>query len=103
MTVSQREEQIAQAEELLGDRIQDIGFAKGLFFGQYLADKLLPYPDPAADSQALSLAADLAGFCADQVDPVAIDREARIPDSVVEGLGRLGILGACLPKACGVL
>ena len=47
------------------------------------------------------MAAELRQFCAEQVDPVAIDREAMIPQSVVDGLGRLGVLGACLPRECG--
>ena len=34
---------------------------------------------------------------------MAIDREAEIPDSVVRGLGQLGVLGACLPRSCGGL
>ena len=101
MSVSKREEQMAQAEEILGDRLEEIGFAKGLFFGQYLGDKLLPYPDLGADSQTQALAARLKDFCADKVDPAAIDRQARIPDAVIAGLGSLGILGACLPKECG--
>lgn len=101
MSVSQREEQIAQAEEILGDKREEIGFAKGLFFGQYLADSLLPYPNLAADTQTAELAQELARFCAERVDPVAIDKQAKIPDSVVTGLGKLGILGACLPKSCG--
>jgi acyl-CoA dehydrogenase family protein 9 len=103
MTVSKREEQIAQAEEILGDRLEEIGFAKGLFFGQYLSDKLLPYPDLSADSQTHALADRLKEFCAGNVNPVVIDRQARIPDSVIAGLGQLGILGACLPKECGGL
>lgn len=101
MSVSRREEQIAQAEEILGDQIQEIGFAKGLFFGQYLADKLLPYPDLTADSHTAALAGELRTFCSEKVDPVAIDKQAKIPDAVIAGLGKLGILGACLPKSCG--
>src|SRR5918996_2056146 len=38
-----------------------------------------------------------------QIDPAAIDRQAEIPQSVIDGLGRLGILGACLPANCGGL
>src|SRR6185295_2913349 len=34
-------------------------------------------------------------------DPVAIDRNAEIPPDVISGLGRLGVLGACLPTSCG--
>ncbi len=47
------------------------------------------------------MADELRAFCQSSIDPVAIDREARIPDSVIHGLGQLGVLGACLPKDCG--
>jgi alkylation response protein AidB-like acyl-CoA dehydrogenase len=100
MTDTQREKQIAQAEEMLGDRLAKASFAKGLFFGRFLNDKLLPYPE-LDDIQADRMAGELRQFCAEQVDPVVIDREALIPQSVVDGLGRLGVLGACLPLECG--
>ena len=45
--------------------------------------------------------ADLRQFCAEKIDPVAIDRKAEIPQEVISGLGKLGVLGACLPTACG--
>jgi acyl-CoA dehydrogenase family member 9 len=103
MTSPNREQQIQQAEEILGDRPQEIGFAKGLFFGQHRGERLLPYPqldhDPAADE----LAQRLREYCAREVDPVAIDRQALIPESVIRGLGNLGVLGACLPRSCGGL
>ncbi|MGC3966442.1 MAG: acyl-CoA dehydrogenase family protein [Pirellulales bacterium] len=44
---------------------------------------------------------ELQQFCATQIDPVKIDREAMISDDVVRGLGKLGVLGACLPKSVG--
>ena len=101
MTLSKREEQIAEAEELLGDRLQKVGFAKGLYFGTFANEKLLPYPDLAADQATTELAAELRRFCQAEIDPVAIDREAMIPQHVIDGLGRLGMLGACVPKEYG--
>src|SRR6478752_2355008 len=101
MTISQREKQIAEAEELLGDRLAQAGFAKGLYFGSFANEKLLAYPDLAADVATPELASELRQFCEAEIDPVAIDREALIPQSVVGGLGRLGMLGACLPTDCG--
>src|SRR5690606_8637555 len=98
-----REKQMAEAEELLGDRPPERGFAKGLFFGEYLNDALLPYPDRAHDERIAQLVARLRDFCRDHVDPVAIDRQAEIPAEVINGLGQLGILGACLPRAAGGL
>jgi acyl-CoA dehydrogenase family protein 9 len=102
-TDAERQKQMAQAEEILGDRLKMAGFVKGLFFGQFLNDKLLPYPDVFADSAATELVEKLKAFCQSSVDPVAIDRNSIIPESVINGLGELGILGACLPKECGGL
>jgi acyl-CoA dehydrogenase family member 9 len=101
MGTIQREKQIADAEELLGDRLKKLGFVRGLFFGKYLADKLPPYPALVNDAKTTSMASELAAFCKSDIDPVKIDREERIPDSVIKGLGRIGVLGACLPTSCG--
>jgi acyl-CoA dehydrogenase family member 9 len=103
MSVANRDKQVAEAEELLADGRQRLGFAKGLFFGQYLGDRLLPYPDLAADLQTRSLVSDLRKFCKEQIDAAQIDRDAEIPEHVVRGLGQLGVLGACLPRSCGGL
>ncbi len=103
MATMDREKQIAEAEEILGDRLQELGFVKGLFFGQYLQEQLLPYPDTISDSNTNELVDRLRTFCQQHIDPVAIDRQAEIPQSVIDGLGELGMLGACLPKECGGL
>ena len=95
------EEQMKQAEEILGDKVQEVGFAKGLFFGQFLGEKLLPYPDTSHNEPVNRLVADLRQFCAEKVDAVAIDKKAEITQEVISGLGKLGVLGACLPVACG--
>lgn len=103
MNEAQREQQMKQAEEILGDRLDKVGFAKGLFFGQYFADRLLPYPDAYAEEEVNALVGRVRAFCAERVDPVAIDRNAEIPQEVIRGLGQLGVLGACLPKDSGGL
>ena len=51
MSESLRKKQMAEAEELLGDRLAKIGFARALYFGHFLGDKLLPYPDIHADTE----------------------------------------------------
>ncbi len=101
MTAVDRERQLAQAEEVLADRLPGLGFAKGLYFGQYFNAKLPPYPQLDADPRTNRAVADLQAFCQQEIDPVAIDRNAEIPDSVIRGLGWLGVLGACLPKEYG--
>ena len=95
------EQQMAQAEEVLGERMHEVGFAKGLFFGRYLNGKLLPYPDLDHDPRTAAKVAELRAYCEQHIDAAAIDRDAEIPQSVVDGLGRLGVLGACLPSEFG--
>ncbi len=95
------EQQMAQAEEVLGDRMHEVGFAKGLFFGRYLGNKLLPYPDLDRDPRAAPKVAELRRFCQEHIDAAKIDRDAEIPQSVIDGLGKLGVLGACLPEEFG--
>lgn len=98
-----QEKQIAEAEAILGDRLQERSFVKGLFFGEFLGPKLPRYPHLGADTATDELVGKLRAFCGDEIDPVAIDRQAEIPARVIEGLGSLGILGACLPRSCGGL
>jgi len=102
MSDSDVKRQMAEAEDILGDRLQQSSFVKRLFFGQCLDSQLPAYPQRVAEETS-GRVADLQHFCRDHIDAVAIDRNERIPDEVVSGLGRMGILGACLPKDCGGL
>src|SRR3989442_1043485 len=92
---TQRQKEIAQAEELLFAGPQALGFAKGLFQGHFVSDWVMPYPRiPAAQQAELDKSlAELRQFLDDRLDPVAIDREADIPREVIDGLGRVGVLG----------
>ncbi len=101
MAQTAREKQMADAEELLGDSLARVGFVKGLFFGRHLAARLPAYPKfHAADAVGEQVAA-LRSYCDREIDAAAIDRDARIPDQVIRGLGDLGVLGACLPMESG--
>lgn len=95
------EQQMAQAEEVLGDAIHEVGFAKGLFFGDYLGHKLQPYPNLDRDPRTSAKVDELRRFCQEHIDAAAIDRDAEIPQSVIEGLGKIGVLGACIPQEFG--
>ena len=101
MAETLREKQIAQAEEMLGDRMAKASFAKGLYFGRFLNDKLPSFPEAPADDPIHAMVDKLSQFCQEKIDPVAIDRDSLIPQPVIDGLGQLGVLGACLPKECG--
>ena len=103
MKPSDRDRQVAEAEEMLGDRLSGVGFAKGLFFGRFLNQKLLPYPDIHSDARTNRAVADLAAFCQQEIDPVAIDRNGEIPESVIRGLGWLGVLAPVCRKNMAVV
>ncbi len=103
MNPADREKQMKQAEEILGDKSKEVGFAKRLFFGEFQREALLPYPVHEHDARVEPLLDRLKIFCREQVDPFAIDRRAEIPQSVIDGLGKLGVLGACLPENVGGL
>jgi alkylation response protein AidB-like acyl-CoA dehydrogenase len=101
MVTTDRERQIRDAEEMFGDWLAKVGFAKGFYYGEYQEAKLPPYPRLDDDPEVNQAVHDLRQFAVEKIDPVRIDREAEIPQNVIEGLGRLGVLGACLPKSCG--
>ncbi len=101
MSNTDREKQIQQAEEMFGDSLKQVGFAKGLYFGRYLGKKLLPYPDLQGNATTNHMVEQLQQFCRDEINPELIDRQEDIPRSVISGLGQLGILGACLPTESG--
>lgn len=102
-TEAQRQEEIKQAEELLFTGPQALGFAKGLFLGRFVADWAMPYPRiPQAQQAELNKSlAEVRQFLDEKLDPVAIDRAADIPREVIDGLGRLGVLGMTAPKEFG--
>src|SRR5262249_37655486 len=103
LTKEQLAQQQKQAEELLFSGPQTLGFAKGLFFGHFNAPLLFPYPVLRPDEQAVvdKAVAEVRRFAREEIDAVAIDRDADIPQSVVDGLARLGVLGMTAPKEYG--
>src|SRR5213594_2405784 len=100
---AQRQKEIQQAEELLFAGPQAVGFAKGLFQGHFVADWVMPYPRiPAAQQIELDeTLRELRQFLDEHLDPAEIDRQADIPREVIDGLGRVGVLGMTAPKEYG--
>src|SRR5262249_19119818 len=103
LTAQQIAEQKKQVEELIAG--PDLGFAKALFFGKFKGELLFPYPILPADKQAAAdeVAAKVRAFADAHIDHMTIDREARIPDSVVKGLADLGLYKATIPVEYGGL
>src|SRR5262249_50568249 len=103
LTAEQIAEQKKQAEELLGAEPEKLGFAKGLFYGQFNAALLFPYPELKAEEKPVveQTVADVRRFAEQSIDAAAIDRNAEIPAEVIAGLGQLGVLGMTAPVAYG--
>src|SRR5712671_5562648 len=100
---AQRQKEIQQAEELLFAGPQALGFAKGLFQGHFVADWVMPYPRiPAAQQPRIDKTlSELREFLDQHLDAAEIDRQADIPRDVIDGLGRVGVLGATAPQEVG--
>src|SRR5216684_3758233 len=102
-TEAQRQKEIQQAEELLFAGPQALGFVKGLFQGHFVSDWVMPYQRIAAGQQVEldKTLKELRESLGAKLDPVAIDRNADIPREVIDGLGRVGVLGMTAPAEYG--
>ncbi len=80
-------------------------FVRELFLGSLRLDLVHPYPEPAAeaDAQGAEFLARLQRFLAEEVDAEEIEREARVPERVIEGLRALGAFGIKIPREYGGL
>ncbi len=103
LTKEQIAQQQKQAEELLFSGPQTLGFAKALFFGHFQAPLLFPYPvlRPDEEAEVARAVREVRDYCDDHIDSFQIDRDADIPRSVIDGLGKLGVLGMTAPKEYG--
>jgi alkylation response protein AidB-like acyl-CoA dehydrogenase len=104
LTASQIAEQKKQVDEILG-QVEQLGYAKALFFGRVRGELLFPYPvlPPEQRQTADEAAAKVRAFADARIDHMRIDREARIPDDVVAGLADLGVYRMTIPTEYGGL
>lgn len=97
VTELQREhdEAMEVAEEARETEWTQPSYAKGLFMGEVDADLVLPYPEPSPDqiAEGEALLAKVEAFMRANVDPVAVERDKKIPPHVVQGLKDLGLFG----------
>ncbi|MEV7869294.1 acyl-CoA dehydrogenase family protein [Streptomyces sp. NPDC088124] len=92
--VSEREaRQVAEAAREQGWRKPS--FAKEMFLGRFRLDLIHPHPLPAPEDvrRGEEFLARLRTFCETRIDGALIERDARIPDEVINGLKELGALG----------
>jgi alkylation response protein AidB-like acyl-CoA dehydrogenase len=80
-------------------------FGKELFLGRLRLDLIHPHPRPddEAHERGEKFLAELERFCADRIDPAAIERDARIPDDVIRGLAEIGAFGMKIDREYGGL
>src|SRR4051812_26436561 len=99
----QRQKEMQQAEELLFSGHQELGFAKGLFLGKFVADWAMPFPrlSPAQQRDLDAALAEVVTFLDKELDPREIDRTEDIPRRIIDELGRVGVLGMTAPADVG--
>src|SRR3989454_9971375 len=99
----ERQKEMQQAEELLFSGRQEVGFAKGLFLGNFVADWVMPYPrlDPTRQTELESALSEVRQMLDRDLDPDWIDRNADIPHHLIDGLARTGVLGMTAPREFG--
>lgn len=80
-------------------------FAKELFLGRFQLDLIHPHPAPQAEDvrRGEAFLATLREFCETRIDGAKIEREARIPDEVINGLKELGAFGMKIDRKYGGL
>src|SRR5919197_3566793 len=103
-TVTEREaRQVAEAA-----REQDWrkpSFAKELFLGRFRLDLIHPHPTPPTEAveRGEEFLAKLRDFCDPKIDGERIEREAQIPDEVIDGLKDIGAFGMKIDTKYGGL
>src|SRR6187397_2266335 len=80
-------------------------FGKQLFLGDFRLDLIHPQPKLPPDQieKGERFLANLREVLASEADPLEIEREAKIPDNVVDALKRIGALGIKVPPEYGGL
>ncbi|MER6617358.1 acyl-CoA dehydrogenase family protein [Streptomyces xantholiticus] len=80
-------------------------FAKELFLGRFRLDLIHPHPMPTGEAtrRGEEFLSKLRHFCETKIDGALIEREARIPDEVINGLRELGALGMKIDPKYGGL
>jgi alkylation response protein AidB-like acyl-CoA dehydrogenase len=80
-------------------------FAKQLFLGDFRLDLVHPHPRPDAadDAMGREFCERLARFLDEHVDAAQIERDAKIPQEVIDGLAELGAFGMKIDEQYGGL
>src|SRR3954469_15818503 len=102
--VTEREaRQVAEAAREQEWRLPSFG--KELFLGNFRLDLIHPQPrlDAEATEKGERFLTTLRQFLESEVDPLQIERDAKIPEEVVEGFKRIGAMGMKVAEEYGGL
>src|SRR4051794_23667722 len=102
--VSEREaRQVAEAAREQEWKLPSFG--KELFLGNFRLDLIHPQPrlDAESTEKGEAFLATLREFLVNEVDPLQIERDAKIPDEVIEGFKRIGAMGMKVAEEYGGL
>ncbi|SEN43416.1 acyl-CoA dehydrogenase family protein [Nonomuraea pusilla] len=109
MTDQQTEQAYAESRQV-GEQAREKewtrpSFGRQLFLGDFRLDLLHPAPTPSPEAarRGEEFVRALRRFLEEHVDPQLIERTARVPDEVVEGLARLGAFGITIGEEYGGL
>ncbi|HLZ36182.1 MAG TPA: acyl-CoA dehydrogenase family protein [Mycobacteriales bacterium] len=105
MTQVTEQEARRVAEEARESEWRQPSFGKELFLGRFRLELIHPHPrqHEAAQADEDAFLGPLRRFLEAEVDPLVIERDARIPDTVVKGLRELGAFGMKIPREYGGL
>lgn len=80
-------------------------FARALFEGRLDLDLIYPLPDPDPEEQerAAGFLKELHAYARDHIDGDAHDRKGHVPQSVLDGLAKMGAFGIKTPREYGGL
>ncbi|MDA1007579.1 MAG: acyl-CoA dehydrogenase family protein [Planctomycetota bacterium] len=95
--------QIVQAQELFGADPDKMGALKNYFWGNFRQAALFPYPTISVEEtkRCDQLLAQLDTYMRTEHPTTLIDQEQRIPDSVIQRLFSLGVLGMTIGEEHG--
>jgi len=93
------------AEEARETVWQHPSFLGQLFAGKCDWDLIFPYPEQSETDRVLGdvFVKELETFLKSNLDPDEVDRTGKIPQSVIDGLAKLGCFGMKIPKKYGGL
>lgn len=78
-------------------------FMKSLFYGVIPEEMIFPYPEVSKEERenTAMILESVRNFCSRNVDSAQIDREAKIPEHVLQGMKELGLFGMAVPQEYG--